>query len=120
MTSPDDIESALIDKARRGDRQALDSLLRRHQPTIHAVCRRVTGNDADALDATQEALIAVVRGLGNFDGRSRFSTWVYRIVTNVCLDEISARKRRALPVDLEDECAAVLQVPLAVGEAELA
>ena len=99
MTSPDDIESALIDKARRGDRQALDSLLRRHQPTIHAVCRRVTGNDADALDATQEALIAVVRGLGNFDGRSRFSTWVYRIATNASLDELRRRARRPIATE---------------------
>ncbi|HOT22087.1 MAG TPA: amidohydrolase [Sedimentibacter sp.] len=43
-------------------------MLRASQPQIHAVCRRITGNDADALDATQEALIAVVRGLGRFDG----------------------------------------------------
>ncbi len=69
-------------------------MLRLHQDRIHAVCRRITGNDADALDATQEAMMAVVRGLPRFDGRSRFSTWVYRVTTNACLDELRRRKRR--------------------------
>ena len=61
---------------------------------MFAVCRRITGNDADAADATQEALLAVVRGLPRFDGRSRFSTWVYRIATNAALDELRRRQRR--------------------------
>ena len=85
-----------------GDRGALDVLLRRHADRIHAVCRRITGNDADALDATQEAMIAVVRGLGRFDGRSAFSTWVYRVATNACLDELRRRRRRPEPLADED------------------
>jgi RNA polymerase sigma-70 factor (ECF subfamily) len=67
------------------------------------VCRRLAGNEADALDATQEALIAIVRGLGRFDGRAAFSTWAYRVATNACLDELRRRKRRpdpGLPPDL--------------------
>ena len=91
-----DDEGRLIEAARQGDRRALDRLLRAHQPQIHAVCRRITGNDADALDATQEALLAIVRGLPRFDGRARFSTWAYRIATNACLDELRRRKRRPL------------------------
>jgi RNA polymerase sigma-70 factor (ECF subfamily) len=87
-------EQRLVAAARAGDQRALDRLLRLHQPQVHAVCRRITGNDADALDATQEALIAIVRGLPRFDGRSRFSTWAYRIATNACLDELRRRKRR--------------------------
>ncbi|HWJ60693.1 MAG TPA: sigma-70 family RNA polymerase sigma factor [Acidimicrobiales bacterium] len=93
VTSLDD-PARLVEAARTGDRRALDRLLRIHQPQIHAVCRRITGNDADALDATQEALIAIVRGLPRFDGRSKFSTWAYRIATNACLDELRRRKRR--------------------------
>ena len=89
-----DLERARVAAAQGGDRVALEQLLRDHQPRIHAVCRRITGNDTDALDATQEALIAVVRGLPRFDGRSRFSTWVYRIATNACLDELRRRRRR--------------------------
>jgi RNA polymerase sigma-70 factor (ECF subfamily) len=61
----------------------------------------MTGDDADALDATQEALIAVVRGLHRFDGRAQFSTWAYRVATNACLDELRRRKRRPVPVDDE-------------------
>ncbi len=69
---------------------------------IHAICRRIAGNDADALDATQEALISIVKGLGRFDGRARFSTWAYRVATNACLDELRRRGRRPLP-GLSDE-----------------
>lgn len=105
-------EAALIAAAQSGDQWALDQLLRNHQAAIHAVCRRIAGNDADALDATQDALIAVVRGLPRFDGRSKFSTWVYRIATNSCLDELRRRRRRPLvglpehdgmPIDLPQE-----------------
>jgi RNA polymerase sigma-70 factor (ECF subfamily) len=71
--------------------------LRTHQQQVFAVCRRITGDDADALDATQEALIAIVRGLPRFDGRSRFSTWIFRVATNACLDELRRRNRRPLP-----------------------
>jgi RNA polymerase sigma-70 factor (ECF subfamily) len=88
--------------ARDGDRAALEALLRRHHDRIHAVCRRLAGNEADALDATQEALLAIVRGLPRFDGRAAFSTWAYRVATNACLDELRRRRRRPL-VGLPDE-----------------
>ena len=64
---------------------------------IHSICRRIAGNEADALDATQEALISIVKGLHRFDGRARFSTWAYRVATNACLDELRRRKRRPDP-----------------------
>ena len=89
----------LVAAANAGDRSALDALLRRHADRLHAVCRRVLGNDADAADALQEAMIAIVRGLPRFDGRSAFSTWSYRVATNVCLDELRRRRRRPEPVD---------------------
>ncbi len=92
MAEPDDDD--LVERAQAGDTGALDDLLRRHQGRIHGVCRRLTGNDADALDATQEALISVARGLDRFDGRASFSTWVYRIATNAALDELRRRRRR--------------------------
>ena len=57
----------------------------------------MAGNDADAHDALQEALIAIVRGLHRFDGRSAFTTWAYRVATNACLDELRRRKRRPVP-----------------------
>ena len=87
---------SLVAAAQGGDRSSLDQLLRRHYDRIFAVCRRVTGNDADGADAAQEALMAIVRGLGQFDGRSSFATWTYRIATNASLDELRRRRRRPL------------------------
>ena len=90
-------DAGLVAAAQRGDREALDRLLRAHQPAVYAVCRRIVGNETDALDAMQDALISIVRGLDRFDGRSKFSTWVYRIATNACLDELRRRQRRPTP-----------------------
>ncbi len=90
-------DDALVALARAGDRRAMDQLLRRHHERLYAVCRRLAGNEADALDACQEALIAIVRGLDRFDGRSSFGTWSYRVATNACLDELRRRKRRPDP-----------------------
>ena len=71
--------------------------MRRHYDRVYALCRRMAGNDADALDATQEALMAIVRGLNRFDGRAAFGTWAYRVATNACLDELRRRSRRPRP-----------------------
>jgi RNA polymerase sigma-70 factor (ECF subfamily) len=81
--------------AQAGDRRALDTLLRAHQGRIHALCRRMTRSEADAQDATQEALVAVVRGLRTYDGRARFSTWAHRVATNACIDHL--RRQRRVP-----------------------
>lgn len=62
---------------------------------------RMLGSAQDAEDAVQNAMLRAWKSVGRFDGRSSLRTWLYRIVTNTCLDEIAARKRRALPVDLE-------------------
>ena len=90
--------------AQGGDRAAMDALLRRHHERIWAVCRRLAGNDADAADATQEAMVLIVRRIGTFDGRSRFTTWAHRVATNACLDELRRRGRRSadqLPDDVD-------------------
>jgi RNA polymerase sigma-70 factor (ECF subfamily) len=87
-------DNALVAAARDGDRNSLDTLLRRHYDRVYAVCRRVTGHESDAADAAQEAMILIVRGLGKFDGRSTFATWVYRIATNASLDELRRKRRR--------------------------
>lgn len=71
--------------------------MRRHYDRLYAVCRRIAGNDADAADATQEALLAIVRGLPRYDGRAAFTTWSYRVATNACLDELRRRARRPDP-----------------------
>jgi len=92
-------DSELVALAQAGAREAVDELLRRHYDRLYAVCRRVAGNDADGADACQEALMAIVRGLPKFDGRSTFKTWSYRVATNATLDELRRRKRRPDPVE---------------------
>ncbi len=87
-------DETLVGRAKQGDGEALDVLLRRHYDRIHGVCRRMTGNDTDAADAAQDALIVVAWGLPRFDDRSRFSTWVYRIAVNTSIDELRRRSRR--------------------------
>lgn len=100
MSGPDD-DLALVQAARTGDRVAMERLLQNHHDRIFAVCRRITGNDADAADASQDAMIAIVRHLDKFDGRSAFGTWAYRIATNASLDELRRRSRR--PTVLNDD-----------------
>lgn len=75
----------------------MNTLLATHYDRIYAICRRLAGNDADAADASQEALMAIVKGLHRFDGRASFKTWSYRVATNAALDELRRRKRRPTP-----------------------
>jgi RNA polymerase sigma-70 factor, ECF subfamily len=96
----------VLEAARAGDRAALEVLLTTHYDRVHALCRRMLGNDADALDATQDALLSAVRAVTRFDGRSSFGTWLYRIATNTCLDELRRRRRRplvGLPGQFDDD-----------------
>jgi RNA polymerase sigma-70 factor (ECF subfamily) len=92
-------EEVLVARARAGDRRALERLLEAHADRIHAVCRRIVTDPHDALDATQEALLAVARGIGRFDGTARFSTWCYRVATNAALDEVRRARRRPVAVE---------------------
>lgn len=89
----------LVKRAQRGDRKAVDALLRENYDVVRAVCHRIIINNSDAEDATQIALMSIVRALPTFDGRSKFSTWVYRIATNAALDELRRIRRRDVPND---------------------
>jgi RNA polymerase sigma-70 factor (ECF subfamily) len=90
----------MVAAAQNGDRSALERLLRDHYDRVYGVCHRIVGNDADAADAAQETMIAVVRGLSRFDGRSSFSTWAYRIAYNTSIDLLRGRSRRpVVPID---------------------
>jgi RNA polymerase sigma-70 factor (ECF subfamily) len=96
-------DEELAAAAARGDGAALDALLARHLDRIVAVCRRVLSNRDDALDAAQEALIAVSRRIDRYDGSARFTTWLYRVATNAAIDEARRRGRRPTPVELLPE-----------------
>lgn len=96
-------DDKLVEAARGGDSEALEELLRRHATRIHSVCRRIAANPDDAADAFQEAMIAIATKLDRFDGRSAFGTWVYRVTTNVCFDELRRRRRAPEPAELPDQ-----------------
>src|SRR5213594_3590770 len=79
-------DQAHVARARGGDREALEALVRRHQPWIYNIAVRMLYHPQDAEDATQEILIKALTGLASFEGRSSFRTWLYRIVVNHVLN----------------------------------
>lgn len=91
-TSSSDEELARC--ARDGDRDALETLLRRHYDSLRAVCHRIVIDSGNADDAMQNAAISIARGIRRFDGHSSVKTWMHRIAVNASLDEIRRTRRR--------------------------
>ncbi|MHB1135675.1 MAG: RNA polymerase sigma factor [Coriobacteriia bacterium] len=89
----------LVAAAAVGDLSAYEALVRLHADAVYAHALRFFGDVQTAEDATQEVFLKVYRTIGSFDGRARFSTWLYRVTRNVCLDMVRAGKRTPLPVD---------------------
>src|SRR5271168_4976739 len=84
----------LIREAQRGQRTAFDALVRRYDQSVLRLALHMLGNEQDAQDVHQEAFIKAYRHLGNFRFECSFYTWLYRIVTNLCLDQLRRRKSR--------------------------
>jgi RNA polymerase sigma-70 factor (ECF subfamily) len=84
----------LVDRARKGDRFAFDELVRVTWAGTYTLAYRLTGNEEDALDVTQEAYLRALRGLPRFRGEARFSTWLYRVTAN-CASNHRARSWRS-------------------------
>jgi len=87
-------EKLLISKSKAGDIAAFEELIEAYQKKIFNFAYRMIGNYDDAADLAQEALIRIFKSIGGFKEQSSFSTWIYRITTNVCLDEIRKRKNK--------------------------
>lgn len=84
----------LIARAQRGDRRAMDALLQQHERDVTRIAFRFIGPDGDLEDVVQEAFIQLFRSLGSFRGQAKFSTWLYRVVSNVAKMHIRARRVR--------------------------
>src|SRR5882724_13645274 len=103
-------DEALLKKAVAGERDSLDELFRRYRLVAYRVAHRLLGNEADALDAVQEAFVKALIHLPSFQGRSSFKTWMLRVVSNAALDLGRQRGRRetlsmdALGPTYREEC----------------
>jgi RNA polymerase sigma-70 factor, ECF subfamily len=98
-------DEALLEVFLRGRESAFTELMRRHEDRIFALALKMTGNRADALDATQDTFILAFRQAGKFRGESAFGTWLYRIGINACRDALRKRKRLPEPEDELPEAA---------------
>jgi RNA polymerase sigma-70 factor (ECF subfamily) len=95
VTEEADELDSLARAAAGGDRSALDALLRQVEGRVRARCLRILPNPSDAEEAAQETLLAVSQRIGRFEGRCRFTTWMYQVATNVALDTYRKLKRQA-------------------------
>ena len=93
----------LVAAAKGGERSAFDQLVVRHQDKVFNMSYRILGDREEALDCSQEIFLSAYRGLGRFDDRARFGTWLYRITVNRCRDQIRRRgfRKYTRPVSLD-------------------
>ncbi len=87
-------EAALLRRLQAGDGEAYEEMVRELSPRLYAVARRLMGNDDDAADALQDGFVSAFKAIGSFDGRSRLSTWLHRVVVNACLMKLRKARRR--------------------------
>ena len=87
-------EKKIIEKVLGGDANAFEELVLKYEKTVYNLALRMVGDRDDASDMTQEAFIKAYGSLSSFRGDSKFSVWIYRIATNVCLDFLRSKSRK--------------------------
>lgn len=96
-------DELLIRRAQRGDADAFEQLLLEHQKNVYNLCYRMAGNPDDAMDLSQETFLRVWRCLDQYQFASAFSTWLYRLCSNICIDFLRRRRRQqTVPLTFED------------------
>jgi len=98
---PVDGDLTLCKRCQRGDVHALEELYKRHKDKVYALALRLTNNVQDAEDIVQDVFIQVYRKIGSFRGDAAFTSWLYRIATNISLSALRRRKR--LPDELDGQ-----------------
>ena len=107
-------EKEIIERVLGGDANAFEELVLRYEKTVYSLAVRMVSDREDAADMTQEAFIKAYNSLSSFRGDSRFSVWLYRITTNVCLDFLRSKSRRpqlSLTVVDDDDGDVQLDIP---------
>jgi RNA polymerase sigma-70 factor (ECF subfamily) len=94
-------EKRLVTLCKKGDLNAYDQLMQRYEKKVYALCFRMAGNPHDAADLAQEAFLKAFRALPSFKEQSQFSTWLYRIATNTCLDDRRKQAKRPQLVSMD-------------------
>ena len=87
-------EAALLEGLRANRDDAYEALVRTYTPRLLAVARRMLGNDEDARDVLQDAMLSAFKAIGRFQGHARLSTWLHRIVVNTALMKLRTRRRK--------------------------
>ena len=96
-------DELLIRRAQRGDADAFEQLLLEHQKNVYNLCYRMAGNPDDAMDLSQETFLRAWRCLDQYQFASAFSTWLYRLCSNICIDFLRRRRRQqTVPLTFED------------------
>ena len=87
-------EAQLVEAHRRGEPDAIGTLLEAYQRRVYSICYRMVRHEQDARDLTQDALLRVIQGLDSYDGRAKLSTWVIRVTMNTCLSHLRKQRLR--------------------------
>jgi len=99
-----DAEKEIIERVLGGDKNAFEGLVLANQKNVYNLALKMTRNEEDALDISQEAFIKAFQQLGNFRGDSRFSVWMYRLTYNLCIDFLRKKpKANVIPLVYEDD-----------------
>ena len=107
-------EQIIIRRVLDGDSNAFEKLLLDNQTNVYKLSLKMLGNPEDAMDASQEAFLRAFRSLDSFQGDSRFSVWLYRLTSNVCIDILRKKRRRtevSLTVVNDEDEESELEIP---------
>jgi RNA polymerase sigma-70 factor (ECF subfamily) len=104
-------DEGLVRQAQRGDQEAFAELVTRHQRYVYNLAYRLLRDVDEAEDLAQEAFLRAWQGLGGFRGEAKFTTWLYRIVTNLCYNRLAGLRRQLFDVGLDEDDSVAMTLP---------